>query len=127
MCMNGPAFSTRAEAAMHRSWGADLIGMTNAPEARLCREAEIACAALALVTDYDCWKTGEAAVEVEGVLENLHANSALAKEIVKEAVARVPAEPDWPEHRALDGAIMTARQMWPEGKIRELGAILARF
>src|SRR5690606_13638066 len=71
LCRNGPAFSTRAEAAMHRQMGADLIGMTNAPEARLCREAEIACAALALVTDYDCWKADEAAVEVGGVLENL--------------------------------------------------------
>ena len=66
--MNGPAFSTRAEAAMHRMIGADVIGMTNAPEARLCREAEIASAALALVTDYDCWKEDEVDVDVETVI-----------------------------------------------------------
>ncbi len=127
MTMNGPAFSTRAEAAMHRAMGADLIGMTNAPETRLCREAEIACAALALVTDYDCWKEDAAAVEVAEVIENLHANSSLAKEVVKAAIARVPAVADWPEHRALDGAIMTARELWPDETVERLGVISERF
>ena len=88
--MNGPAFSTRAEANFHRMIGADIIGMTNGPEARLCREAEIAAAALALVTDYDCWKEDEAAVEVDTVIENLHANSAMAKQIIRAAVALIP-------------------------------------
>ena len=98
--MNGPAFSTRAEAAMHRMLGADLIGMTNAPEARLCREAEIAMATLALVTDYDCWKTDAAAVDLQTVLDNLHANSTMAKQIVRDVIAS-PAE-DWDKQRRVE-------------------------
>ena len=124
LCMNGPAFSTRAEAAMHRMIGADIIGMTNGPEARLCREAEIAAATLALVTDYDCWKADEAAVEVGTVIENLQANSAMAKRILRGLVSRIPARPDSPAHRALDTAIFTARGDWPEETVADLGAIL---
>jgi 5'-methylthioadenosine phosphorylase len=127
LCMNGPAFSTRAEANFHRMIGADIIGMTNAPEARLCREAEIAAAALALVTDYDCWKEDEAAVEVDTVIENLHANSAMAKQIIRAAVALIPESPDGPCHRVLDTAIFTAQSMWPEQTARDLAPILGRF
>lgn len=127
LCMNGPAFSTRAEANFHRLIGADIIGMTNAPEARLCREAEIAAAALALVTDYDCWKEDEAAVEVETVIENLHANSALAKRIIRAAVATIPESPNGPCHRALDTAIFTARAQWPTQTAEDLAPILGRF
>ncbi len=127
LCMNGPAFSTRAEANFHRLIGADVIGMTNAPEARLCREAEIAAAALALVTDYDCWKEDEAAVEVDAVLENLHANSALAKRIIRDVVSRVPETPGYPAHRALDVAIMTPRNLWPPSTVEDLAPILGRF
>lgn len=127
LCMNGPAFSTRAEANFHRLIGADIIGMTNAPEARLCREAEIAAAALALVTDYDCWKEDEAAVEVDAVIENLHANSALAKRIIREVVALIPETPTSPAHRALDTAIFTARSAWPEQTAKDLVPILSRF
>jgi 5'-methylthioadenosine phosphorylase len=127
LCMNGPAFSTRAEANFHRMNGADVIGMTNGPEARLCREAEIAAATLALVTDYDCWKTDEAAVEVETVIENLHANSAMAKRIIRAAVAAIPETPDGPCHRVLDTAIFTARAAWPENTARDLAPILGRF
>ena len=127
LCMNGPAFSTRAEANFHRMIGADIIGMTNGPEARLCREAEIAAAALALVTDYDCWKTDEAAVEVDTVIENLHANSAMAKQIIRAAVALIPETPDGPCHRVLDTAIFTARASWPEQTARDLAPILSRF
>jgi 5'-methylthioadenosine phosphorylase len=127
LCMNGPAFSTRAEANFHRMIGADIIGMTNGPEARLCREAEIAAAALALVTDYDCWKTDEAAVEVDAVIENLHANSAMAKQIIRAAVALIPETPDGPCHRVLDTAIFTARAAWPEQTARDLAPILGRF
>lgn len=125
--MNGPAFSTRAEANFHRMIGADIIGMTNGPEARLCREAEIAAAALALVTDYDCWKEDEAAVEVETVIENLHANSAMAKRIIQAVVAAIPEKPDGPCHRALDTAIFTARAQWPEQTAKDLAPILGRF
>lgn len=127
LCMNGPAFSTRAEAMMHRLLGADLIGMTNAPEARLSREAEIAAAALALVTDYDCWKEDEQAVEVETVVANLQANSALAKEIVRRVIAMIPETPASPSHRVLDTALFTPRGMWPEKAAKDLAPLLGRF
>jgi 5'-methylthioadenosine phosphorylase len=127
LCMNGPAFSTRAEANFHRMSGADLIGMTNGPETRLCREAEIAAAALALVTDYDCWKEDEEAVEVATVIENLHANSAMAKRIIQDVVARIPEAPEGPCHRVLDTAIFTPRAMWPEKTAADLAPILGRF
>jgi 5'-methylthioadenosine phosphorylase len=127
LCMNGPAFSTRAEAAMHRLLGADVIGITNAPEARLCREAEIAAATLALVTDYDCWKTDEAAVDVEIVLENLHANSAMAKRIIRDLIARIPETPDSPSHHVLDTAVFTPRELWPPDTTRDLAPMLGRL
>ena len=127
LCMNGPAFSTRAESAMHRLLGADVIGMTNAPEARLCREAEIACAALALVTDYDCWKEEEAAVDVETVIANLNANSAAAKEILRAVIARIPEVPDSSSHRVLDTAVFTSREMWPRKTAEDLEPILRRL
>lgn len=127
LCMNGPAFSTRAEANFHRLIGANIIGMTNAPEARLCREAEISAAAMALVTDYDCWKEDEAAVEVDAVIENLHANSALAKRIIREVVGIIPEVPTSPAHRSLDTAIFTARSAWPEQTAKDLAPILSRF
>ena len=125
--MDGPAFSTRAESAMHRMLGADVIGMTNAPEARLCREAEIAAATLALVTDYDCWKQDEAAVEVDAVIENLHANTAMAKAIIHDLIARIPETPDSPSHRALDTAIFTDPAHWPAQTAANLAPILARY
>ncbi|MDP4624602.1 MAG: S-methyl-5'-thioadenosine phosphorylase [Akkermansiaceae bacterium] len=122
--MNGPAFSTRAESHMHRAMGAHLIGMTNAPEARLCREAEIALATLCLVTDYDCWKDDEAAVDVASVIANLHANSALAKEIVKTLIPSIPTEANFPEHHALATAVLTPRENWPTETIKRLAPIL---
>lgn len=127
LCMNGPAFSTRAEANMHRMMGADVIGMTNGPEARLCREAEIAAAALALVTDYDCWKEDEEPVDVETVLANLLANSTVAKRIVRELIAKIPETPDSAAHRVLDTAVFTPREMWPGQTARDLAPILGRL
>ncbi len=127
LCMNGPAFSTRAEARMHRALGFDIIGMTNAGEARLCREAEIAFATLALVTDYDCWKTDEPPVEVATLLENLHANGSLAKQVIRALAPQIPAEANWPEHRALDAAILTPQPRWDAAKARDLAPLLARF
>ena len=127
LCMNGPAFSTRAEAAMHRLLGADVIGMTNGPEARLCREAEIASAVLALVTDYDCWKSDEAPVEVETVIANLHANSAMAKRILRALIATIPAEPNSQCHRILDTAVFTPRSLWPAQTARNLAPILGHL
>ena len=127
VCMNGPAFSTRAESHMHRALGFDLIGMTNAGEARLCREAEIAMATLALVTDYDCWKEDEAAVEAAAVVANLQTNSTLAKEIIRSLVPTLPGTPDWPEHRALDNAILTSERAWPSKTTEKLRPIVGRF
>lgn len=127
LCMNGPAFSTRAEARIHRQMGAHIIGMTNAPEARLAREAEIACAVLAMVTDYDCWKDSEKPVEVDEVVANLTASSSLAREIIRDVVALTPDRPDSPVHHALDAAIFTPRNAWPEDSARNLLPILGRF
>ena len=127
VCMNGPAFSTRAESHMHRALGFDLIGMTNAGEARLCREAEIAMATLALVTDYDCWKEDEAAVDVASVIANLHANSTLAKDIIRSLAAELPHVPDWEEHNSLENAIMTPRSAWPSKTAEKLRPMIGRF
>lgn len=127
MTMNGPAFSTRAEAHMHRMMGADLIGMTNAPEARLAREAEISMAAIALVTDYDCWKEDEEPVDVETVIGHMQANSALAKTIVRKTIELIPETPASASHRALDTAIMTPRNLWPRETLEALAPVLGRF
>ena len=125
--MNGPAFSTRAESHMHRMMGADLIGMTNAPEARLSREAEISMAAIALVTDYDCWKDDEEPVDVETVIGHMQANSSLAKQIVRSAISLIPEGPASASHRSLDAAIMTPRELWPKQTVEDLAPILGRL
>lgn len=127
VCMNGPAFSTRAEARMHRALGFDVIGMTNAGEARLCREAEIAMATLAFVTDYDCWNPDESPVDVATVIGNLMANAGFARSLLPDLAARIPEYPDWPEHRALDSAILTPREAWPARKTEDLAPLLGRF
>ncbi len=125
--MDGPAFSTRAESETNRKLGFDVIGMTNLPEAKLAREAEIALATLAMITDYDCWKVEEEPVTAEAVMGHLHANVSAAKRIIARAIPKIPAEAAWPEHRALDGAIMTPRQLWPVEKIEALRPMLQRF
>lgn len=127
VCMDGPAFSTRAESETNRRLGFDVIGMTNLPEAKLAREAEIALATLAMITDYDCWKIEEEPVTADAVVGHLHANARRAKQIISQVVSRLPAEPDWPEHRALDSAIMTPRELWPAATTEELLPILHRF
>jgi 5'-methylthioadenosine phosphorylase len=125
--MDGPAFSTRAESHANRQLGFDVIGMTNLPEAKLAREAEIALATLAMVTDYDCWKTDEAHVTAEAVVAHVSANSQMARAVIARVVPRIPAEPCWPEHRALDGALMTDRSLWPTATVQDLRPILSRF
>ena len=124
--MDGPAFSTRAESEANRHLGFDVIGMTNLPEAKLAREAEIAMASVSFVTDYDCWKVDEEPVSVETVIGHLLANAETAKGILARVIPRLPVAADWPEHRALDSAIITARPLWPEATRRKLAAILAR-
>ncbi len=125
--MDGPAFSTRAESHANRQLGFDVIGMTNLPEAKLAREAEIALATLAMVTDYDCWKTDEKHVTAEAVVAHVSANSQMAKAVIARVVPRIPAEPCWPEHQALDGALMTDRSLWPTATVQDLRPILSRF
>lgn len=125
--MDGPAFSTRAESEFNRRQGFDVIGMTNLAEAKLAREAEIALATLAMITDYDCWKVEEEPVSAQTVFEHLLSNADTAKKILAAAIPKVPKEPNWPEHRALDTALVTDRKLWPDGTKRKLGAILGRF
>ncbi len=125
--MEGPAFSTRAESTTNHKLGYDVIGMTNLGEAKCAREAEIAYATMAMITDYDCWKVDEAHVTVEMVIANLMKNAATAKEIVAQAIPLIPAEPNWPCHSALKNAIMTDRKFWPKKTVTELKPILAKY
>ncbi len=125
--MEGPAFSTRAESMANHRAGWDVIGMTNLGEARCAREAEMAYATLAMVTDYDCWKADEAHVTVDMVIENLHRNAALAKAIVKRVIPQIPDRPDWPCHSALNNAIMTDKKLWPAKTKAELKPLLRRY
>ena len=122
--MDGPAFSTRAESHANRQFGFDVIGMTNLPEAKLAREAEIAMASVAFVTDYDCWKVEEEPVSVQTVIGHLLANAETAKEILARVIPRLPTVADWPEHRALDTAIITPPDLWPEATKTRLAAVL---
>lgn len=125
--MDGPAFSTRAESNANRQLGFDVIGMTNLPEAKLAREAEVSLATLAMITDYDCWKTDEAHVTAEAVMAHVSANAAMAKAVIARVIPRIPLEPSWPEHHALDGAIMTDRKLWPEAVTANLKPLLERY
>lgn len=125
--MEGPAFSTRAESFANHRAGLDVIGMTNLGEARCAREAEIAYATLAMVTDYDCWKTDEAHVTVEMVIQNLHRNASLAKSIVRQVMPLIPKAPGWPCHFALNNAIMTDKKLWPAKTKAMLKPILKRY
>jgi 5'-methylthioadenosine phosphorylase len=125
--MEGPAFSTRAESVTNHRAGYEVVGMTNLGEAKCAREAEIAYATMAMVTDYDCWKADEAHVTVEIVIANLNRNAALAKEVVRKAIPQIPREPNWPCHDALKNAIMTDRKAWPARTIKELRPILEKY
>ena len=125
--MDGPAFSTRAESEFNRRQGFDVIGMTNLPEAKLAREAEIALATMAMITDYDCWKVEEEAVSAQAVFGHLQANAETAKRILAAVIPRIPNEPTWPEHSALDSALTTERSLWPAETLKKIEPILARF
>jgi 5'-methylthioadenosine phosphorylase len=125
--MEGPAFSTRAESLTNHKLGYDVIGMTNLGEAKCAREAEIAYATMAMITDYDCWKVDEAHVTVKMVVANLMKNAATAKAIVAKVIPQIPAEPNWPAHDALKNAIMTDRKVWPKKTVAELKPIIAKY
>ncbi len=125
--MDGPAFSTRAESELNRRHGFDVIGMTNLPEAKLAREAEIALATMAMITDYDCWKVDEEPVSAQTVFGHLTANAEMAKRVLADVIPRMPSEPNWPEHTSLDSALITERRLWPPATLERLKPILGRF
>jgi len=125
--MDGPAFSTRAESEFNHRNGFDVIAMTNLPEAKLAREAEIAFATMAMITDYDCWKVEEEPVSAQTVLSHLIANAETARRVIVDVIPRIPTEPNWPEHFALDTALVTDRKLWPKKTVEKLGPILERF
>jgi 5'-methylthioadenosine phosphorylase len=126
VCMEGPAFSTRAESLANHNAGHDVIGMTNLGEAKCAREAEIAYATLAMSTDYDCWKEDEH-VTLEMIIANLDRNADMAKKIVAQAIAQIPARPDWKAHSALKNAMLTDKKLWPKKTVAELKPILAKY
>ena len=128
VCMEGPAFSTVAESNVYRSWGMDIIGMTNLQEAKLAREAEMCYATLALVTDYDCWHPGHDAVSVETVIEYLNKNVRNAQMIMREAIKRLAnTDRTCKCGSALKNAIFTAPDLWPPATTKKLDAIIKKY
>ncbi|BBD59874.1 5'-methylthioadenosine phosphorylase [Nostoc sp. HK-01] len=128
ICMEGPAFSTKAESNLYRSWGATVIGMTNLPEAKLAREAEIAYATLALVTDYDCWHPDHDSVTVEMVIGNLQRNAVNAQKVIQETVRRLSENPPPSDaHSALKYAILTQLDKAPAATKEKLHLLLQKY
>jgi 5'-methylthioadenosine phosphorylase len=128
VCMEGPVFSTRAESELYRSWGASVIGMTNLPEAKLAREAEISYATLAMATDYDCWHMGHDEVSVEAVLAVVKQNVEMAQKIIRTAVGKIAShEGPAPMSSALDNAIMTQPDLIPEQILKDLSPIVGKY
>ena len=127
LAMEGPQFSTRAESALYRSWGCDVIGMTNMPEAKLAREAELPYASVAMVTDYDCWREEVAPVEVHHIQAVLAANAGKARDLVARLARALPAnrEPS-PIDTCLDGALITAPSAWDPAMVQRLSAVAGR-
>ena len=125
--MEGPQFSTRAESNLYRSWGADVIGMTNLQEAKLAREAEICYATVAMVTDYDCWREGHDDVTVDQVVAVLHQNAENAGKVVRAAVAAMPAERTCGCRNALQFAILTDRSGIPQETRERLWLLLGKY
>jgi len=127
VCMEGPQFSTLAESRLYRTWGADIIGMTNLQEAKLAREAEICYSTIALVTDYDCWHPDHDAVTVDMVIATLLQNAKTAQELIAEAVETLPAERPCSCGRALQSAIITRPEAIPASVKHELAPIVGKY
>jgi 5'-methylthioadenosine phosphorylase len=127
LCMEGPAFSTKAESAVYRSWGMDVIGMTNLQEAKLAREAEICYVTIAMVTDYDCWHPDHDAVTVNQIISTLMKNAENACAVVAHAVESMPAARSCSCGSALSHAIITDRKLVPESTRRKLGIIVEKY
>jgi 5'-methylthioadenosine phosphorylase len=127
IAIEGPQFSTRAESELYRQWGADVIGMTAMPEARLAREAELPYAVLGMVTDYDCWRAG-ATVDAAEILERMGANVKTAQQTLSHFAASLPAErTESPIDRALDDAVVTPPEQWDRGVMARLDAVAGRY
>jgi len=127
LCMEGPAFSTKAESNVYRSWSMDVIGMTNLQEAKLAREAEICYVTVAMVTDYDCWHADHSAVTVTDIIANLNKNAENAAKVVAAAVAAMPAERACKCGSALAHAIITDRSLVPESTRKKLDLIIGKY
>jgi len=127
ICMEGPAFSTRAESQLYRSFGVSVIGMTNLTEAKLAREAEICYGTIALSTDYDCWHEQHDDVSVEAIITIIRQNVAMAKEIIRHAVAEIAAERTCPCATALQHAVITDRSVIPEAARQRLAVIIGKY
>ena len=129
LCIEGPQFSTYAESTLYRDWGCDVIGMTNMPEAKLAREAEIPYAAIAMVTDFDCWHPDHNDVQMEDILRVMKKNTIQAQELIVEFVTKFPRERNLcasGADRALDGSIVTARESWDPQLMKRLDAVAGR-
>ena len=127
VCMEGPAFSTLAESNLYRSWGMDVIGMTNLQEAKLAREAEMCYVTIAMVTDYDCWHPHHDAVTVSDIIENLAKNAAQATKVVKSAVRDMPAQRTCKCGSALANALITDRKAIPEATRKKLELLVGKY
>jgi len=127
VCMEGPQFSTKAESELYRSWGMDVIGMTNLQEAKLAREAEICFVTVALVTDYDCWHPEHDQVTVDMVIANLQQNAVAAQRVIRNAVARLPVDRACECARALSAAIITRPDAVPDAVRAELAPIVGKY
>ncbi len=127
LCMEGPQFSTLAESKLYRTWGADIIGMTNLQEAKLAREAEIAYSTMALVTDYDCWHPDHDSVTVEMIINNLTENAKTAQQVIATVVEQLDVATSDPAHSALATAIITRPDAIPEKTRRDLAPIIGKY
>jgi 5'-methylthioadenosine phosphorylase len=127
VCMEGPQFSTLAESTLYRSWGADIIGMTNLQEAKLAREAEICYTTIALVTDYDCWHPGHDSVTVDMIIGNLTQNAKTAQDIIAAAVGKLPYERTCECASALKYALITRPDAIPAKVRKDLGPLVDKY
>jgi 5'-methylthioadenosine phosphorylase len=127
LCIEGPQFSTKAESRIYRQWGVDVIGMTNIPEAKLAREAEMSYATLAVVTDYDCWHDTEEAVSVENIVRVLQQNAVMAQRIIGEALPQIPVDRGGPYRDALRGAIITNPSVIPPHIKERLAPLIGKY
>ena len=127
ICMEGPAFSSRAESLLYRSWGADVIGMTNAQEAKLAREAEMSFASIALATDYDCWHVSESEVNVDDIIKVMHENVETARRIIVETMRNLTPDFPNPQQDALKYALLTDKSKIPQKTRNDLDLFISKY